>query len=122
MAGCAACGAENPPAFRFCGSCGSELPSGACPNCGFASPPGFRFCGQCGTALGAPEVAPVVSLPRTVAADERKLATVLFADVVGFTTLSESTDPETVARAVDAAFRRLASVVESHGGTVDKYL
>jgi class 3 adenylate cyclase/tetratricopeptide (TPR) repeat protein len=54
--------------------------------------------------------------------DERKLATVLFADVVGFTSLSESTDPELVARSVDAAFRRMADVVTEHGGTVDKYL
>ena len=54
--------------------------------------------------------------------DERKLATVLFADVVGFTSLAEGTDPETVARTVDAAFRRMAQVVDDHGGTVDKYL
>src|SRR5207302_4276009 len=45
-----------------------------------------------------------------------------FADVVGFTSLAERTDPETVARTVDAAFRRLAEVVAEHGGTVDKYM
>lgn len=56
------------------------------------------------------------------AAEERKLATVLFADVVGFTTLSEETDHETVARMVDAAFRALGQVVDEHGGTVDKYM
>src|SRR5207248_7303973 len=54
--------------------------------------------------------------------DERKLATVLFADVVGFTTMAETTDPETVARTVDAAFRRMGEVVADHGGTVDKYM
>jgi hypothetical protein len=53
---------------------------------------------------------------------DRVLATVLFADVVGFTSLSEGTDPEVVARTVDAAFRRMAEVVVEHGGTVDKYL
>jgi class 3 adenylate cyclase/tetratricopeptide (TPR) repeat protein len=53
---------------------------------------------------------------------ERKLATVLFADVVGFTSLSERTDPEVVARLVDAAFREMAAVVLEHGGTIDKYM
>jgi class 3 adenylate cyclase/tetratricopeptide (TPR) repeat protein len=47
---------------------------------------------------------------------------VLFADVVGFTSLAERTDPEVVARMVDGAFRRLAEVVAQHGGTVDKYM
>lgn len=54
--------------------------------------------------------------------EERKLATVLFADVVGFTSLSERTDPELVARMVDSAFSELAAVVAEHGGTVDKYM
>lgn len=54
--------------------------------------------------------------------EERKLATVLFADVEGFTSLAEQTDPEVVARMVDVAFRRLAEVIVEHGGTVDKYM
>jgi class 3 adenylate cyclase len=54
--------------------------------------------------------------------EERKLATVLFADVVGFTSLAERTDPEAVARLVDRALGRLAQVVVDHGGTVDKYM
>jgi class 3 adenylate cyclase len=47
---------------------------------------------------------------------------VLFADVVGFTSFAERTDPEVVARIVDAAFRQLAEIVSEHGGTVDKYM
>jgi class 3 adenylate cyclase/tetratricopeptide (TPR) repeat protein len=54
--------------------------------------------------------------------DERKLATVLFADVVGFTSLAERTDPEVVARMVDVAFRQLGAAVAAHGGTVDKFM
>jgi class 3 adenylate cyclase/tetratricopeptide (TPR) repeat protein len=54
--------------------------------------------------------------------EERKLATVLFADVVGFTSLADRTDHEVVARMVDTAFRRLSEVVAEHGGTVDKYM
>ncbi len=46
----------------------------------------------------------------------------MFADVVGFTSLSERTDPEVVARMVDAAFREMTGVVVEHGGTVDKYM
>src|SRR2546426_11100138 len=92
---CASCGADNPAGFKFCGQCGAPLAAG-CPSCGFVNPDGFRFCGQCGTALptdagaGGPTV-----VPATVATpDERKLATVLFADVVGFTSLAGDSDPE----------------------------
>src|SRR5207248_1932339 len=92
----------------------------ACPSCGFANPAGQRFCGNCGTRLsGDAAAAPGLAAP---SAGERKLATVLFADVVGFTSLAERTDAETVARTVDAAFRRMAEVVAEHGGTVDKYM
>ena len=62
-----------------------------------------------------------VRIPAT-AVEERKLATVLFADVVGFTSLAERTDPEVVARLVDTAFRELGDIVADHGGTVDKYM
>src|SRR5438552_4461391 len=119
MSTCAACGAQNPSGFRFCGSCGAALAGVPCPSCGFDNPAGQRFCGQCGTALG--EAVPVAA-PAAGAAGERKLATVLFADVVGFTSMAENTDPEAVARTVDAAFRRMAEVVAEHGGTVDKYM
>jgi class 3 adenylate cyclase/tetratricopeptide (TPR) repeat protein len=88
-----------------------------CPSCGAALTDGQRFCGQCGAGLsGAPPRAPAAAV------EERKLATVLFADVVGFTSLAERTDPEVVARLVDTAFRELGDIVADHGGTVDKYM
>ena len=123
MAVCGSCGAENPAGFKFCGSCGTALGAPGCPSCGFVNPAGQHFCGQCGTRLSE-DVGPArtSAFQTTGTAGERKLATILFADVVGFTTLSENADPEAVARSVDAAFRRMAEVVESHGGTVDKYL
>ena len=65
---------------------------------------------------------PAVPAEPPEAVQERKLATVLFADVVGFTSLAERTDPEIVARMVDAAFRQLGAVVVEHGGTIDKYM
>jgi class 3 adenylate cyclase/tetratricopeptide (TPR) repeat protein len=116
MGTCGACGAANPATSRFCGSCGAPLAGLPCPSCAALNPDGSRFCAQCGTALqGAPAPVPV-------ALEERKLATVLFADVVGFTSLAERTDAEAVARTVDAAFRRLGEVVDEYGGTVDKFM
>ncbi len=68
---------------------------------------GARFCWSCGQALRAPT-------------EERRVVTVLFADLVGFTTLSEQMDPEQVKRLVDHAFERLVRDVTAFGGRVDK--
>ena len=92
------------------------LEPAGCPGCGAAHAPGQRFCGQCGTSLETSDAG------RPAAVPERKLATVLFADVVGFTSLAERTDPEIVARMVDSAFQELAEVIVEHGGTIDKYM
>src|SRR4030088_356717 len=90
MGTCAVCGEEVGAGFRFCGQCGAPLESLSCPECGSANPPDHRFCGRCGGPLaGARTAAPPTS--------ERKLATVLFADVVGFTSLAEHHDPENLA-------------------------
>jgi class 3 adenylate cyclase/tetratricopeptide (TPR) repeat protein len=126
---CPACRAENPSGFRFCGSCGTSLGAVTCPSCGAIATDGQRFCGSCGSPITANETGTGASGPTGASAsaapaalDERKLATVLFADVVGFTSLAERADHETVARTVDAAFRQLAQIVAEHGGTVDKYM
>src|ERR1051325_5751979 len=87
MAACAKCGTENPAGQKFCGNCGSAL-SSACPSCGTANPPGQRFCGECGSALDA------VPIPAAAPVAERRLVSVLFADLVGFTAASEGRDPE----------------------------
>jgi class 3 adenylate cyclase/tetratricopeptide (TPR) repeat protein len=84
---------------------------------------GQRFCGDCGAALGDDlSGSPGGERRGPQRVTERKLATILFADVVGFTSLAERTDPELVARMVDAAFRDLGKVVVEHGGTIDKYM
>ncbi len=132
---CPACQASNPDGFRFCGRCGRTLALLRCTFCGAATTEGQGYCGQCGselakdgsdalssstgTAPGAESAA--ASRPANNVA-ERRLATVLFADVVGFTSLAERTDPELVARMVDAAFNELGDVVTQHGGTIDKYM
>src|SRR6185503_14502958 len=84
-----------------------------CQNCQWESPPGFRFCPQCGHALS--DASPA---PRT----ERRVVTVLFCDLVGFTTRSDQADPEDV-RAILEPFHRLAKTeIERHGGTLDKFI
>ena len=70
-------------------------------------PPGARFCPSCGHATTSPD-------------DERRVVTVLFADIVGFTTLSETLDPERVKRLVDSWFERLVADITDFGGRVDK--
>jgi class 3 adenylate cyclase/tetratricopeptide (TPR) repeat protein len=80
-----------------------------CPSCGATAPDGARFCPSCGHAL--------VSRP-----DERRIATVLFADLVGFTTFSEAADPETVKNLVDQCFEQLVADLTAFGGQVDKII
>ena len=86
MVPCANCGSENRPDARFCGECGAPLAS-LCAGCGAANEPGRKFCYQCGAALEGPVTAAGVSASRAEPAAERRLVSVLFADLVGFTTL-----------------------------------
>ncbi len=84
-----------------------------CANCGVESPDSFRFCPACAAPLGQ---------EATAAREERKVVTVLFADLVGFTSRSEQLDPEDV-RAVLASYHaRLRAELERHGGTVEKFI
>jgi class 3 adenylate cyclase/tetratricopeptide (TPR) repeat protein len=78
-----------------------------CPACGATTPDGARFCPSCGQEL----------LGRT---DERRVVTVLFADLVGFTGLAEVRDPEQVKVLVDRCFEALVADIKSFGGRVDK--
>jgi class 3 adenylate cyclase/predicted ATPase len=116
---CASCGAENPAGKRFCGDCGTALAAG-CPTCGAENPPGKRFCGDCGTALDAE--APASPVQREAPVAERRLVTVLFADLVGFTPLSESRDPEEVRELLSRYFDTTRRLIELYGGTVEKFI
>ncbi len=123
MTACGACGAEAPPGQRFCGQCGAPL-SRACPACGSENPPDHRFCGSCGTALSAGAGA-ASGVPAQIAASavaERRLVSVLFADLVGFTTLSEHRDPEEVRELLSRYFERCRVLIERFGGTVEKFI
>ncbi len=80
-----------------------------CSSCGGEVPPGSRFCPHCGTH-------------QSVGDEERRVVTVVFADIVGFTSLAEMLDPEDVKHLVDRCFERLAADIVAFGGVVDKIL
>ncbi|HZN42270.1 MAG TPA: adenylate/guanylate cyclase domain-containing protein [Actinomycetota bacterium] len=122
---CPRCGNENPAGQRFCGDCGNELAAGICGSCGAANPPAQRFCGECGSPLAAAivsQAAPLGAGPTPVITTERRLVSVLFADLVGFTTLSESRDPEEVRELLSRYFDESRRVVERYGGVVEKFI
>ena len=123
VSGCSICGAENPPGQKFCGNCGSPL-AVDCPSCGAANPPGQKFCGECGSQLDvAAEPAPTIARAAPSApAAERRLVTVLFADLVGFTTLSESRDAEEVRELLSRYFDTCKRLIALYGGTVEKFI
>src|SRR5262245_10306221 len=91
---CPNCAADNPERARFCTSCGTELLP-LCPHCGAENPVGAKFCMECGNALtaGAPAVAPAAT---EAPPEERRQATILFADLSGYTAAAERMDPEAV--------------------------
>lgn len=82
-----------------------------CPGCATVLPPAARFCPGCGLSVGA-----------GAATEERRLVTVVFADLEGFTALAEQRDPESVKELLDACFSALVPVVAEHGGHVDKII
>ena len=108
-AACTRCGADLAEGARFCTACGAAVEG--CPVCGAVVPVGARFCPSCGRAID--EGARV---------EERKVVTVLFADLVGSTGLADHRDPERVARILDRYAGTMREALESWGGTVEKYI
>src|SRR5215217_4661129 len=84
-----------------------------CPHCGHASLEGARFCGACGGRLPGQGRRP---------GEERKVVTVLFCDLVGFTARSDQADPEDVRALLRPYHVRLRREIERLGGTVDKFI
>ena len=121
---CPSCGVSNPANARFCMSCGSELPR-VCSRCGTANPTEAKFCIECGNELAAGGAEPAPVAPAAAPEphpEERRQATVLFADLSGYTAAAERMDPEAVKALVDRTLRRLAEEIERFGGTVDKFI
>ena len=123
---CAACGTENRAGVRFCVQCGAML-SRACPSCGAAYNEGERFCGECGAGLSSePTGAKQVVLPARVELTsrlaERRHVTVLFADLVGFTQLSQQRDAEDVRELLSRYFDTARTIIARYGGEVEKFI
>jgi class 3 adenylate cyclase/tetratricopeptide (TPR) repeat protein len=112
---CNTCSAENRDGRRFCAQCGAPLQL-TCPACGAQNEPGDRFCGACGAELA--------ERPQHVAApvSERRMVSILFADLVGFTPLTEARDPEQARELLSRYFELATTVVARHGGTVEKFI
>src|SRR5918992_1272214 len=114
---CGQCGETIDPGARFCPACGTPVAEGSCATCGAAVAAGARFCAECGAPVAA------TSAPAAAADSgrERKVATLLFADLVGFTALNETHDPEVIEAVVGRAFERLSAEVARYEGLVEKF-
>ena len=133
------CGTENRPGAKFCTECGTAL-SSACPNCGTVNPPTAKFCSECATPLqagvraasaaavvpGAPASAAFTQPPPSIdgsgPVSERRLVSVLFADLVGFTPFAEERDAEDVREVLSRYFDLASDIIGRYGGTVEKFI
>ena len=88
----------------------SQIP--ACSSCGETNPAGARFCSSCGTRLDA----------TGALREERKLVSVLFVDLVGFTARSDRGDPEDAREVLQLYYAAAKQVIEHHGGVVEKFI
>jgi class 3 adenylate cyclase/tetratricopeptide (TPR) repeat protein len=133
---CQECHFVNPAGMKFCGKCGAKLER-LCPDCGFSNLPDFLFCGRCGRSLSKkvePQVdytSPQSYTPKhlvekiltskSAMEGERKVVTVLFADVANFTSISEKLDPEEVHQIMDGCFKILMDEIHKYEGTINQF-
>jgi class 3 adenylate cyclase/tetratricopeptide (TPR) repeat protein len=134
---CPHCQFDNPEGMNFCGKCASPL-TVACPACGHQNLVGSKFCTQCKGEIAHTDVVPAYAdrsaieyTPRfllerafkykSTMIGERKLVSVLFADVAAFTTIAEKLDPEDVHEIMDGCFGILGQEIHQAGGTINQY-
>ncbi|MSP12868.1 MAG: tetratricopeptide repeat protein [Chloroflexi bacterium] len=128
---CPRCRTAHPPFAKFCMNCGAVLAL-ACANCQAELPPGARFCLHCGQPAGATTPSEDTRLARLATAapaplvtrlsGERKVVTVLFADVVGSTALAEQMDAEDWTLIMNGAFDLISPAIYRYEGTIARLL
>ncbi len=114
---CGLCGAEQRVDARFCSNCGAGLYR-PCPGCGSEQGTSARFCSQCGTTLRDE----ARRAPTSDEQQERRIVTVLFADLAGSTALGGQLDPEDVRDLQAGLFSVLHTEVDTFGGTTEKFI
>jgi class 3 adenylate cyclase/predicted ATPase len=134
---CPKCQFDNREDAKFCKECGNKLEL-ACPQCGNAYTPGTKFCDECGQSLvEVKETLPIdftkpqsytpkfladkIFTTRSSIEGERKLVTVLFADVANYTSISEKLDPEEVHQIMDGCFKILMGEIHKYEGTINQF-
>ena len=126
---CTGCGADLVPAAKFCSECGTPQQHG-CSSCGAPLTPTAKFCAECGTptraaASGGAAASSWVAngaASEPTAQAERRVCSVVFCDLVGFTPLSESRDPEEVRELLTRYFETARTVIGRYGGVVEKFI
>jgi class 3 adenylate cyclase/tetratricopeptide (TPR) repeat protein len=122
---CPSCGTENADPSKFCRECGTRL-SLSCTSCGSSLTPGSKFCAECGAAQSTTEpseaTTPIPGASSVAGTAERRVVSVLFVDLVGFTELSEGRDAEDVRELLDSYFDLARQTVERYGGTIEKFI
>ena len=121
---CASCHHAIPLTAQFCEACGAPRPA-RCPQCHEAVPATANFCHNCGEALPRSTFDGSTTAPSAVSAapeGERRQATVLFADLSGYTALNERLDPEEVRDLMGRIKAKAVEIVEQHGGIVSQFV
>ena len=134
---CPNCQFYNPEGAKFCNECGNKLEL-SCPECGKINPLGSKFCNGCGHDLQKPKYIPPVDYDqpqsytpkflaekilttRSSIEGERKLVTILFADVANYTSIFEKLDPEEVHQIMDGCFTILMNEIHRYEGTINQF-
>ncbi len=138
---CPKCGTQNREGRKFCSQCGSKL-GWKCPKCGFDNEADEQFCGECGTKFGSES--PGKNIPRLEDMQDRlyipeplrkrmdeaslgmegenRLVTALFADISGFTTISQQLSPEATVEKINRCFQVITDAIYRYEGSVNRFI